>query len=287
VGPVSAVPDPVLVAARAMVFVDDPADPVLNADDTHHLFDVLRLRPGELVVASDGAGSWAPCRVAGRPGAGRGADRDGVLAVDGDVSRVDPPRPVVTVAFVPAKGDRPEWVVQKLTEVGVDRIIPLVSGRSVVRWEGDRAVRAAERLRRVAREASAQSRRVWLPEVTGLTTVDGLAPPPGPGADPAVSLGPGADPAVPPGPGGDPAVSLGPAVPPVPGVVLAHPGGGPPSLACPVIAVGPEGGWTEEEVAGAAGTVGLGPTVLRAETAALVAGAILCALRSGVVGPLA
>ena len=40
----SAVPDPVLVAARAMVFVDDPADPVLTADDTHHLLDVERLR---------------------------------------------------------------------------------------------------------------------------------------------------------------------------------------------------------------------------------------------------
>ncbi len=54
--------------------------------------------------------------------------------------------------------------------------------------------------------------------------------------------------------------------------VLAHPGGGPPSLAHPVVAVGPEGGWDDDELAGSAGTVGLGPTVLRAETAAVVAG---------------
>jgi 16S rRNA (uracil1498-N3)-methyltransferase len=157
---------------------------------------------------------------------------------------------VVTVAFVPAKGDRPEWVVQKLTELGVDRIVPLRSRRSVVRWEGDRADRAVERLRRVSREAAAQCRQTWLPEVTGLTTLEGMASPMEP--------------------------------PPL----LAHPGGAPPSLARPAIAVGPEGGWDDDELSRPEGIVGLGPTVLRAETAALVAGTILCGLRSGVIGPL-
>ena len=75
-------PDPVLVSAKAMVFVDDPASPVVDRADAHHLLDVLRLRPGELVVAADGAGSWVPCRVAaglGRVRAGRhpGARRCG------------------------------------------------------------------------------------------------------------------------------------------------------------------------------------------------------------------
>ena len=41
------------------------------------------------------------------------------------------------MAFAPAKGDRPEWVVQKLTELGIDRIVPLAAARSVVRWDGD------------------------------------------------------------------------------------------------------------------------------------------------------
>jgi RsmE family RNA methyltransferase len=54
-----------------------------------------------------------------------------------------------------------------------------------------------------------------------------------------------------------------------------------------VIAVGPEGGWDDREVGRWGVGVGLGPTVLRAETAAVTAGALLCALRSGVVGPLA
>jgi 16S rRNA (uracil1498-N3)-methyltransferase len=233
-----------------MVFVDDPAAPVLTQSDAHHLVDVLRLRRGELVVASDGAGSWAPCRlVTGAPGRGPSAPAP-ALEVDGRVRSQLRSEPEITVAFAPVKGDRPEWVTQKLTEVGVDRIVPLGTSRSVVRWEGERARRAVERLRRVAREAAAQCRRPWLPEVTEVTTVAGLA---GQfGAHPC----------------------------------LAHPGGGPPSLARPVVAVGPEGGWEDDELAVGGGTLGLGPTVLRAETAAVVAGTLLCSLRSGVVDPL-
>jgi 16S rRNA (uracil1498-N3)-methyltransferase len=244
-------PDPVLMAAKAMVFVDDPASPLLVPSDARHLLDVLRLRPGELVVASDGAGSWVPCRVGG---ASDGPDSDGLastLVVDGRLTTQPRPEPEVTVAFAPTKGDRPEWVVQKLTELGVDRIVPLQSGRSVVRWEGERAARAVDRLRRVAREASAQCRRPWLPEVTDVMTMAGLASQTG--------------------------------FPPC----LAHPGGARPSLSHPVIAVGPEGGWDDDERTGSGGTVGLGPTVLRAETAAVAVGAILCSLRSGVVGTLA
>ena len=76
------------------------------------------------------------------------------------------PEPALTVAFAPTKGERPEWVVQKLTELGIDRIVPLRSERSVVRWTGQRGQATVERLRRVAREAAAQCRRVWLPEVS-------------------------------------------------------------------------------------------------------------------------
>ncbi len=247
-GVADARPDPVLVSAKAMVFVDDPASPVVDRADAHHLLDVLRLRPGELVVAADGAGSWVACRVAAGPG---GSDADAILVPDGGVTTVARPGTEVTVAFAPAKGDRPEWVVQKLTELGVDRIVPIRSRRAVVRWDGDRAIRAVDRLRRVAREASAQCRRAWLPEVSDVSTVGALA--------------------------GSTGLSL----------CLAQPGGAPPSLAQPVVAIGPEGGWDDAELALAPGTVGLGPTVLRAETAAVAAGTILCALRNGLVPTLA
>ncbi len=250
-GPGGRGPDPVLVAARAMVFVDDPSHPVLARDDAHHLLDVLRLRPGEAVVAGDGAGSWVPCRVAGPTGGRAPGELDAVLVPDGEPVTALRAVPAVTVAFVPAKGDRPEWVVQKLTELGVDRIVPVTSRRSVVRWDQDRAERAASRLRRVAREAAAQCRRPWLARVDDPTTMAALA---------AYSE---------------------------PAPVLAHPGGGAPSLDHPVVAVGPEGGWTDEELEASGGTVGLGPTVLRAETAAVVAGTILCGIRNGLIDSLA
>jgi len=246
-------PDPLLLAASAMVFVEDPGAPVLTSGDAHHLLGVLRLRVGELVVASDGAGSWTPCRLAGSPsGRGsRGIDVGSLLELDGRPVTQPRLRPEITVAFAPTKGDRPEWVTQKLTELGVDRIVPIRSARSVVRWHGERGDRAVERLRRVAREAAAQCRRPWLPEITAVTPLDGIA-------------------------------ALVGARP-----LLARPGGGRPSLDHPVLAVGPEGGWDDDELARFGVGVGLGPTVLRAETAAVAAATVLCGIRSGVVGALA
>jgi 16S rRNA (uracil1498-N3)-methyltransferase len=170
-----------------------------------------------------------------------------MLEPDGPVVISDRAEPEVTVAFVPVKGERPEWVVQKLTETGVDRIVVLESLRAVVRWEGEREVRALERLRRVAREAAAQSRRAWLPEVVGVMDLHALS------------------------------VRLGPAA-----LAVAQLGGDPPTMAVPAVAVGPEGGWDPSETAGHC-LVGLGPTVLRAETAAVAAGLLLCALRGGLV----
>ena len=245
------VPDPVLVAAAAMVFVPDLGAPRLDAESAHHLVDVLRLRPGELVVASDGSGSWVPCRVtaAAAKGDARRRDPSALLELDGSVQVTPGTRPRLTVAFAPVKGDRPEWVVQKLTELGVDRIVPITTRRSVVHWEGDRATRVLERLSRVAREASSQSRRTRLPEIGPVSSLAELAAPSG----------------------GTPS--------------LAHPGGPPPSLDRPVIAIGPEGGWDEDELARGLPTVGLGPTVLRAETAAIAAGTLLCGLRSVLIAP--
>lgn len=208
--------------------------PALAPDDRHHLERVLRLRPGDEVTVSDGAGGRLQCRFGP------------TLEPLGEVEREARPLPLVAVAFAVVKGQRPEWAVQKLTEIGVERIVPLVSARSVVRWPAGEAGSQVARLRRVAREAAVQSRRLWLPVVEAVTPF---------GVAVAES-----------------------------GAVVAHPGGGPPSLAHPVVLIGPEGGWTESElVAAGPSTVGLGPSVLRTETAAVVAGTLLCALRSRTV----
>jgi 16S rRNA (uracil1498-N3)-methyltransferase len=219
------------------VFVDDVDAPRLADDDRHHLERVLRLRAAEPITVSDGRGRWRECRL--------GAE----LVIDGDVVVEAAPTPPVTVAFALTKGDKPELAVQKLTEVGADRIVLVLAEHSVVRWDDDKAGRALARLRKVAREAAMQSRRTWLPHVEGPVPV-------------AEAAG-------------------------LPGAALADIGGGPPSLAHPAVLVGPEGGWSEDErsTAHRAGlpTVGLGMNVLRAETAAVVAGALLVGIRAGAV----
>jgi 16S rRNA (uracil1498-N3)-methyltransferase len=224
---------PARVGAAAHAFVTDLDAPALVPEDRHHLERVLRLRRGEVLTVSDGAGGWRPCTF--------GVE----LEPAGEVERDPPPVPPVTIAFALLKGDRPELVVQKLTELGVDRIVPMVTARCVVRWDGERSGHHADRLRRVAREAAMQCRRSWLP------TVEAVRPF-------AVVAG-------------------------VAGAVLADDGGGPVDLHRPVVLVGPEGGWAPEEAACGRPTMGLGPHVLRSETAAIAAGALMVAKRAGLV----
>ena len=217
--------------------VTDLDAPALAPDDRHHLQRVLRLRDGEPLVVGDGAGGWRPARF-GDP-----------LQPIGPVECAPPEAPPITVAFALVKGDRPELVVQKLTELGVDRITPFRASRSVVRWDEVRAAKAIARLRAVARAAAQQCHRPWLPEVTEITDFSGLL--------------------------------RGQRV------ALADRTGSPPSLEHTCVLVGPEGGWAPEERAAAteagAPSVAIGTHVLRAETAAVTVGAILTGLRSGLL----
>ena len=226
--------DPGDPALGPFVLVADLGRPVLDRAADHHLRRVRRLRPGDPVLAADGAGGWRPCRLAD------GAE----LVADGPVRVRPAPTPPVTVGFALVKGERPELVVQKLTEVGVDRIVPFRAARSVVRWDERRAEAHHARLVRVAREAVTQCRRLWVPDVAPVATFDELV--------------------------------AGAA-----GVALTDPGGGRLAGGLSTLLVGPEGGWSPEERASGAVLVRLGAHVMRAETAAIVAGAALVASRSG------
>ncbi len=219
-----------LRTSAAHVLVEDLEAPEPDDAGAHHLRRVLRLRDGEPVTATDGRGRWRPCRL-----------RAGALAADGPVESVPAPSSPLTVAVAVPKGDRAELLVQKCTEVGVDRIVLLTAERSVVRWDEERAARHSERLRRVAAEAAMQSRRVWLPEITGPVAATSM----------------------------------------LPGAAVAEPDGRPLGPADTTVAIGPEGGWTEAELAAAGGLVALGPHVLRVETAAVVAAVLMVALRAG------
>jgi len=216
----------------------------VGGEDGHHLTRVLRLRVGETVTVADGSGCWRPYGVAAIA-AGATVRLD--AAGEPDVEPVLTPR--LAVAFALTKGDKPELVVQKLTELGVDRILPVLSDRSVSRPDPGRAAGMVERWQRITREAARQCRRATLPTVEQLTPLAKLAGHPG---------------LVVAERGGRPAGGLGP---PPGGEILA--------------VIGPEGGLTPEEVAALApwGRLGLGPHVLRAETAALAAATTLGLLR--------
>jgi 16S rRNA (uracil1498-N3)-methyltransferase len=221
---------------RPLLFVDDLDDPELDPQDHHHLTRVLRVRDGSPVTLADGAGRWRTARLGARP-----------EIVDG-IREAASEEPAVTVAFAPVKGERAEWVVQKLTELGVDRIVLVVAERSVVRWDDARAGRNLDRLGRVAREAAMQSRRLRLPDVSG------------------------------PLPAGDVLAGSG--------VAPAEPGGRPVAPGDRGLAIGPEGGWSAAELDRAAAGVALPGGILRAETAAVVAGALLVGLRQGLLRPV-
>ncbi len=142
--------------AAAHVLVPDVDDPDVDDATAHHIFRVLRLRDGETVTVTDGRGRWRPCRVVAQA-----LEPTGPSHATGARGRL------FTVAFAIPKGERPEWIVQKLTELGIDRIVVLHAERSVVRWEADRAHRHIDKLQRVAIEALQQSRGLWLPEIVG------------------------------------------------------------------------------------------------------------------------
>lgn len=256
----------------AHVFVEDVAAPAvaLSEGDFHHLSRALRLRPGEAVSVSDGAGWSLPCRWTG-------ARR---LEPAAEPVYEERPQPAITVAFALTKGEHPDWAVQKLTEAGVDRVVIMTTARCVARWARapEDAGRRLARLREIARQAAMQSRRVWLPSVEGpLTFADLVAGgPAGEAASGPAALAAGRAGVV--GPAGVVGSPSGAG-----GVALAVPGGAPLSLATPTVLVGPEGGWSAEELDAVATHVGLGPHVLRAETAALAAGVLLAALRGGFV----
>lgn len=132
---------------------------VLDGAEGHHAAKVRRIRTGERVALSDGAGGLATCTAVGVAGGSL------ELRVDA-VAQVPAPDPRLVVVQALAKGDRGEQAVELMTELGVDEILPWAAERSVVQWHGERAARGLHRWRAAAREATKQSRRPWLPAIS-------------------------------------------------------------------------------------------------------------------------
>jgi 16S rRNA (uracil1498-N3)-methyltransferase len=221
-------------AAAAQVLTSDLDELHLADADVHHLARSLRLRDGERVVASDGAGRWRLC-------AWRADGRGGVLEATGPIIDEATPAYPTTVWLPALKGERAEWAVTKLTELGIDRIGLLVCDRAAMRLDGDAVARVLGRWSRVTREATCQSRRSRLPELVGPETVASVADT----AAARCDLDADAEP--------DPR--------------------------CHTLLVGPEGGWSDDERTARPEAIALADTVLRTETAAVAAAVTLTSLR--------
>jgi 16S rRNA (uracil1498-N3)-methyltransferase len=218
---------------------------VLRGREGRHASTVRRLAPGERADVTDGSGLVIECVVT--------AATPGELELAVLDRRTEPrPEPMVTVIQAIPKGDRGELAVELLTEVGTDVIVPWAADRCVAVWRGERAVRSRARWSSAAEQAAKQSRRAWFPQVEAPTDLAG-----------AVRRVQSADLAIVLDPAGSQLVATV----------------GLPDSGEIIIVVGPEGGITQAEndaLAGAGAVAArLGPTVLRASSAGVVAAGIV------------
>jgi 16S rRNA (uracil1498-N3)-methyltransferase len=210
--------------------VTEGSQVVLPTDEGLHAIRSLRMGPGDDLVVFDGAGAEYDATIV-RIQSAR------VLVSVGAKRAVRAGRRVAIATAVP-KGNRLDWMVEKLAEVGASEIVPVAFKRSVA------SIGAAKkaRLERIAAAAAKQSGRADLPSIADEIGFDALLP--RIGADSWV----------------------------------ASPGGGKPAAPAGLVVIGPEGGLTDEEerrlVAKGARRVSLGDQILRIETAALVAAAL-------------
>ncbi len=226
-------------------FVDTPITgetAALTGQEAQHLSKVMRAKVGDDLILFDGGGAEFTARVVkiGR------SEVDVSVVERCEVDRELSFRLVVGVSL--PKGDRQRWLVEKLVELGVTELVPLVTTRSVAQPNGN----AIERLRRAVIEASKQCGRNRLMVIDEARTFDAfltaaadadtrlIAHPPDTNETPATWTAPGGD-------------------------VL--------------VAVGPEGGFTDDEIAHAVQQLwhkmSLGPRVLRTETAAIAMAAAI------------
>ena len=223
---------------------------MLQADEARHLRDVLRLKPGDEVYVFDGEGKEFRCEI-------EESRKDwALLKVLAAIAPASPESPLkLTLAVALLKSDKFDLVVQKATELGAVRIVPVMTKLADIRLRDESdATKRVTRWQRIALEAAKQCGRALVPEVAEPTSFPALVQA---GSDQKKVIFSERD-------GGS--------------IKDLKDSGSERPLAITAV-VGSEGGWTEEELS-LAGTndwviVTLGGRILRAETAAITAMVLL------------
>ena len=240
-----------MAARRVFVRSIEGAEAAVEGAEAHHLARVVRLKAGEEVEISDGRRLFRARTLDVAPRRVR-------FAVE---ERLPTPEtaPEVTLQVAVFQFARFDWVLEKATELGVSRVVPVIAERTESRLA--KAVpKRLDRWRRIAEQAAQQSRRLAAPAIDEVTDFGAALLNTRPGA--RIVLHPGGD---------------------LLGAILAETAGQPVQLL-----VGPEGGWTDAEVSSAAGRgyrrAGMGPLILRCETAAIAALAVIAQVSRGGAG---
>ncbi len=245
---------------RCLVETIDRSSPrvALPESERHHLIHVLRVKEGETVGIFDGRGSEAPAVLRYEP------DGTAVFELLDEPTSVPHPHVRITLLQALPKGRLMDFIVEKATELGVVRIVPVITDRVVTRPDAGKAKTRAARWHRIAASAATQSKAAYVPEV-GEPTLYHDALPVGASADLFLAGTLSGD-----------TVPLKTALRPP----------SPRRLSSVALLIGPEGDLTPAEVAEARDAGGLpvsfGTQTLRVETAALYAvSAVLYELGSG------
>ncbi|WP_409289361.1 16S rRNA (uracil(1498)-N(3))-methyltransferase [Peribacillus sp. SCS-37] len=131
----------------------------ISGDDFHHLANVLRGKPGDKILCVAGRDKTALVEITEIAN----ESIAGSIIEWKDESKEMPVK--VAIASGLPKGDKLDYIVQKGTELGAAEFVPFVAARSVVKWDDKKAAKKQERLQKIAKEAAEQSHRAAMPEV--------------------------------------------------------------------------------------------------------------------------
>lgn len=229
----------------------------IAGDDAHHLHNVMRSRPGDEVICSDGRGQDYKVKIVSISG------KQVVTEIVETLQENREPFAQIWLAQALPKSDKMEWIIQKGTEIGAVRFVPFTSKRTIVQLDAKKESKRLERWQKIAKEAAEQAHRSMVPEIDPVVDWKHLI-----AMKDQMDLALVAYEA-------EMGQMIGDAVLPWLEERGHFTGQSSPKRPTILIAIGPEGGFEAEEVSSAIDAgwipVGLGRRILRTETAGMVA----------------